>query len=263
MPFPDSDRVIYEKNPLVEVVCQLRFPRVLRIEAEKPVTFQEVIKDAYPVTNEQQIVGLRISGEGSMVSNVQQLQDETNNVFDFVSGDGKAKISLNSSFIAVSVKQYVTWGDFSKRLDFAFKAFIETYKPSFFERTGLRYINIIEPNKLGLKGVQWSEVLSKNLNSVFANLKCPQNEIKSLDGSFQCQFKEEGHFVSVRHGVVTNNATAEIGYKIDGDFWSQNRMEANLDVALTTLGQFRVGAGNLFRWSISNRLHEAMGPTEA
>jgi len=32
MPFPEVKRVIYEHNPLDKVICQLRFPPILRIE---------------------------------------------------------------------------------------------------------------------------------------------------------------------------------------------------------------------------------------
>ncbi len=36
MPIPDFDRVIYRKPALTRVVCQLRFPPILRISAEEP-----------------------------------------------------------------------------------------------------------------------------------------------------------------------------------------------------------------------------------
>lgn len=48
MPFPDVPRVIYEINPLDEVICQLRFPPVLKIDTEVPAGFQEQIRDDYP-----------------------------------------------------------------------------------------------------------------------------------------------------------------------------------------------------------------------
>lgn len=44
MLFPPTQRVIYHKNPLVEVVCQLRFPTILKIDAEIPVAFQEAVR---------------------------------------------------------------------------------------------------------------------------------------------------------------------------------------------------------------------------
>src|SRR5437867_910928 len=52
MPFPDSQRVIYTQNPLHEVICQLRFPPILRIDAEPPAAFQERLRAMYPLFRE-------------------------------------------------------------------------------------------------------------------------------------------------------------------------------------------------------------------
>jgi hypothetical protein len=41
--FPPSSRVVYRRAPLIEVVCQLRFPTLLSIESKPPADFQERI----------------------------------------------------------------------------------------------------------------------------------------------------------------------------------------------------------------------------
>jgi hypothetical protein len=43
-PLKDYPRVIYKRNPIIGVVCELRFPPILRIAAEPPVAFQEWIR---------------------------------------------------------------------------------------------------------------------------------------------------------------------------------------------------------------------------
>ena len=37
---PEAEWVIYETNPLHEVICQVRFPRILKLETETPIEFQ-------------------------------------------------------------------------------------------------------------------------------------------------------------------------------------------------------------------------------
>ena len=59
-PFPDAPRVMYERNPLVEVICQVRFPPVLRIEAQLPDAFQDRIRDVFPIYNDK--MGSMIGG---------------------------------------------------------------------------------------------------------------------------------------------------------------------------------------------------------
>ena len=48
MPFPEVKRIIYKKNPLDKVICQLRFPTILKIEKEIPAEFQERIRKEFP-----------------------------------------------------------------------------------------------------------------------------------------------------------------------------------------------------------------------
>ena len=37
------DRVIFQNNPLIEVILQFRFPTILSINSNEPVDFQEAI----------------------------------------------------------------------------------------------------------------------------------------------------------------------------------------------------------------------------
>ncbi len=53
MPFPEVQRVIYRKNPLEQVICQFRFPAILRIDTETPADFQERIRNDFPQFAEQ------------------------------------------------------------------------------------------------------------------------------------------------------------------------------------------------------------------
>ena len=57
-PFPDAPRVIYDRNPLAEVICQVRFPPILRIEAQLPDAFQERVRNLFPVYQDNSRAGL-------------------------------------------------------------------------------------------------------------------------------------------------------------------------------------------------------------
>ena len=46
--FSSSERKILEKNQLLEVICQLRYFDILKIDASEPVEFQEAIRAEYP-----------------------------------------------------------------------------------------------------------------------------------------------------------------------------------------------------------------------
>ena len=46
--FSQDERCIYQKNQLMEVVCQLRFPTILSIGTKEPAEFQDEIRDVFP-----------------------------------------------------------------------------------------------------------------------------------------------------------------------------------------------------------------------
>ncbi|HWS42079.1 MAG TPA: TIGR04255 family protein, partial [Pseudoflavonifractor sp.] len=48
MLFSHYDRYQYAVNPLVEVICQLRFPAILSIGAKEPAEFQEAVRREFP-----------------------------------------------------------------------------------------------------------------------------------------------------------------------------------------------------------------------
>ena len=106
MTFPDSPRVIYKQNPLVEVICQLKFPPILKIDTEPPASFQERIRKGYPLlqesTAEQQPLPPGIAKLiGQAVPGFFQGQ-----AYTFLSEDQKSKAVLTREFIAVSTGHY-------------------------------------------------------------------------------------------------------------------------------------------------------------
>ena len=46
--FSDEPRCIYRNNQIAEVICQFRFPEILKIASDPPAAFQEAIRAAYP-----------------------------------------------------------------------------------------------------------------------------------------------------------------------------------------------------------------------
>ena len=48
MLFSDYQRYQYARSPLVEVICQLRFPAILAINTKEPAEFQEAVRRSFP-----------------------------------------------------------------------------------------------------------------------------------------------------------------------------------------------------------------------
>ncbi|MFM6395678.1 TIGR04255 family protein, partial [Planktothrix sp.] len=58
MKLPDYERVIYQRTPLIEVLGQLRFPTILKINNQEPYEFQEKIRFDYPIFQKSLSVNL-------------------------------------------------------------------------------------------------------------------------------------------------------------------------------------------------------------
>ena len=153
MLFSDRPRTQYPNHQLREVICQLRFPTILSINTTEPADFQEMIRDTFPqYIRRQEAVPPRPgapAGEQATVTN-----------YHFLSADGRWKLNLTRDFIALSTLQYTGWEDFARHLDRPLAAFIQLYKPAYFQRLGLRYLNLFSRKRLGLEDADWAELFS-------------------------------------------------------------------------------------------------------
>jgi len=256
MPFLETPRVLYNKNPLEEVICQVRFPPILRIASELPAAFQERIRQQYPLfqegrTIEQELplpaeLGKRLGLEiGSVV------------VYEFASADGAQTVALSRDALALTSRRYERWESFWMQLATPLQALQEEYAPAFFTRVGLRYINVVRRGALGLSGVSWSQLIKPYLVGVLALPEMEPHVEQDLQQSLIRLQGARGQ-VRINNGLARDAVGSEEPYIIDSDFFIDERTETK--DAGDTLAGFNRKAGNLFRWCIEDRLHEAMEP---
>lgn len=259
MTFPDSPRVIYKQNPLVEVICQLKFPPILRIDTEPPAPFQERIRKAYPLlqesTADQQPLPPAIAKLiGQAVPGFFQGQ-----AYTFLSEDEKSKVVLTREFIAVSTGHYTRWEEFRSRLQTAVEALKTTYEPSFFVRLGLRYRDVIRRSVRGLEHLDWSKLLRPHILGELGS-RTLSNSIRHAARDVLISLDEGKGQVRVLHGLIREEKEKGFSYSIDSDFYYEGRTE--LKDAFNHLDSFNREAGRLFRWCITPLLHKHLGATK-
>jgi uncharacterized protein (TIGR04255 family) len=248
-------RVIYERNPLEEVICQLRFPQILRIGTEPPAEFQEHIRADFPIYSEEEPIGGLPTNLPAELRGLIKSAFQVGTQFPtrrFSSGDGTWTVSLASDFIALSTTAYVRWEDFRNRLRGPLEALAAVYAPAFFSRIGLRYRDLICRSRLGLQQAHWSELLQPHIAAELTDENVPVVEalhqvICALSGDRR---------VRLVHGL--RRVSEEQCYTIDADFFTEERTE--IPDATTVLTDFNREARRLFGWCISPRLHDAMVP---
>ena len=161
--FSNDERVIYAKRQLVEVICQLRFPEILKIDVSEPADFQERIRRDYPQYEK------KIEQLPPQMVNGKPVPQGTVNNYQFISEDSQWKVSLTKGFVALSTHGYLRWEEFAKRLDRVLAALIQLYQPAYFTRVGLRYINAIDRAALGLEDCLWRELIQPGYLALLAD----------------------------------------------------------------------------------------------
>jgi uncharacterized protein (TIGR04255 family) len=261
MPFPEVGRVLYKNNPLEMVACQLRFPPILRIDADLPVAFQDRVRAEFPgfrVSSEFRIEMPSGSGEQIPPEIIRQvIQSSGTKNYEFASTDGNWKINLTRTFIALSTKQYIRWEQFRDRFLLPFNALQEIYSPSYFSRIGLRYINKIRRSGLGLSEVPWRDLLTPDLIGML-NSSDMVESIDGIDITHRLRLAEEGGNARLVSKLDTEGDPPEQVFTIDGDYFYSAKSE--VATAIDRLNFLNTRSSRLIRWAFTDRLHKAMEP---
>lgn len=256
MLFSDNTRYSYQSSPLIEVICQLRFPTILSIGSTEPAQFQEQVRGEFPryaAKQEQQPPRL-VNGK------LEQTPPITN--YNFISADGVWKINLTKDFIALSTLRYTTWEEFAQKLDKVLALFIQIYQPAFFERIGLRYINAFSRKRLGLEGELWDDLINQPFIGVLSEPDVEETLVHKCALDVEMALGEDRRLkLHAGPGMLGDGKQdPEPKFILDGDFsvagkqLPAQRIAGDLDV----LHDYAV---RLFNSAITKELHDAMGPT--
>ena len=259
MLFSERSRANYPNAPVHEVICQLRFPTILSINNVEPADFQEVIRDTFPQYVRRQDIprplptGNAGAPQASPVSN-----------YHFISADNLWKLNLTKDFIALSTIHYTGWEEFARHLDKALAAFIQTYKPAFFQRVGLRYVNIISRKRLGLENIPWTDLMTSAYTGVLSQPDVREEDFLTCGTDFQlkldnsCQAKIHAGLGRVQVKVPNAPQDPEVKFILDMDLSMSGNVPCTM--AAGALETLHVHAGRLFEGAITDELRNAFTP---
>lgn len=255
-------RYRYTVSPLIEVICQLRFPAILSIDTREPADFQEAVRATFPryaVRDEHPAP--KITGANTANPRVETQSPVKN--YNFTSEDGRWRLNLTRTFLALSTTRYTTWEDFAAHLDRALAAFIEIYRPAFFERTGLRYVNAFSRNAIGMANTPWRELIETPFLGLSASADV--DGIRVARDSVDAEMDLEENIRLKLHtgpGQVRRageqQQNPETMFIIDADFSSSGNIHLP-DVA-GRLETMHVYSTRLIRAALTDTLHNALGP---
>ena len=259
--FSKEERRIINKPQLQEVICQLRFPDILLLNQQTPAQFQDMIRDRFPKFSVlQEVPPPKVTGQpGNMT--VENRAATPN--YQFVSEDSLWKVNLTSRFISLSCRKYTCWEEFAQMLDKPLAAFIRQYQPAYFTRVGLRYINFICREALGLEGVPYRELIQPQYLGLLSDEDVIESSATGCQVDAQVQIRG-GCRLKVHAGPALFNRNgqpeSDTRFILDLDLFMPGNIQINMSTgALNTLHSQAFG---LFRGAITDTLHHAMEPEE-
>ncbi len=257
--FASEDRYRYLASPVIETICQLRFPAILSIGAQEPAGFQDRIRGDYPRYQLQRDQPAPKVLNANTPNPTLEAQKPVNN-YVFLTEDNCWKVNLTSGFIALSTLRYTVWEDFAGRLDKVLAEFIPIYRPAFFERVGLRYVNAVSRQRLHLEDRTWAELIQPAWLGVMAEPDVEESELTKCAVDVEMALGQ-GCRAKVHAGLGLlgdGKRDKEVKFILDQDLSvSGNVKMPELPGTLQTL---HTAADRIFRGAITSELHTAMGP---
>jgi len=256
-------RVEYKKPPLDEVVCQFRFPTILKINRDEPVEFQEKIRENYPVYTKIGESPINVNPAISIAMNNQFQQPAVSTIANhkFISEDGSWMISLTQNFVTLSTMKYHNWPEFEEKIKYMIRILNEVYSIPFYDRIGLRYRDVFIRSNYGVESKDWSDLITPPfLGLLYLNHAYKDAYNNACELSFDCEVRAR-----VMTSIVIRNENnskslteREKCLMIDSDISFDKRIsKADADSKLEEIHKV---SSYILRSAITDKMHELMGP---
>ena len=250
--FPQREDVRLERAPLAEVICQVRFPPILRIASEQPVAFQEWVREQFPQLEVEQGVLVHMEPLGATPPSAKPEP----RIFRFKSPDGNTTVSLALNFYALSTTSYTHWKDFLELLQLVNEAAREVYNLPYAVRVGLRYINRLTFENTGTSSVRelW-EILRPELTALLRK-DCWDEPVEMLNQLLITG--EENERLTLRSGF---RGEEEPVFLLDFDYYAEGNIPLENLSALCQ--RYHDVIYNAFRWCIREEKLAVFAPIPA
>lgn len=256
------ERVLLSGAPLVRVLGQVRFPKIVKIGEESYIAeFQEAIRKEYPHFQSDVVQGVELNLAG------EDLQHRVMNtvIWRFLDPTKVLRVSLSQDAITLETARYVSRDDFLDRLEFILKALQETIGPSLVQRVGFRYVDRLQSEFLdsldSLVQPALLNVLKPNLTS---QIEISMTEVTGAT--------KEGKLIA-RYGLAPANFShdpdiappvKERSWVLDVDSYSTKCAGEDFEAKMLCgeLDKVAARAYAFFRWSVTDTFLEKFGASQ-
>ncbi len=249
-------RVIYQRNPLVEVVAAVQFPPLLRLVQEVPKELQVRLGREYPLTSYMEATG-QIALPDQRSDGVPQQFPSSLRTTTFSSVDKFWTISVGSTLLGLTCTKYSEWSQFRGRLSELLRVFGEIYELTIATRFGLRYKDVISKRDLGVIDSPWHDLIRPEVLASFEFFTADLDSNPAALASIQLAIPPGK--VNISLGTVTN-IEKQIGFLIDTDCYIDQIGQFDLDSLLKNADELHEYTSIVFQSCITDFLHDRLEP---
>ena len=256
---------MYEKNPIIEVLAQVRFDRLDALMAGPSVMLKALFNECGFLTETtEQSASIQINF-GSSTEQPSPPFIPVPPVFHYVAADEQSKLSVCADFVAVSCNKYVDWTQFKSRLIPVFTSFAEMNPHLNVIRIGLRYRDLIERENLGLQGVPWGELLAPIICGVFGaqdffeDDAIKEQAVEQQVSQVLLNFGESKLLLQSALLRSTDELSTQ-AVLIDSDFYCELPEKMVASMVEKVIDSLHENADAVFRRCIKDKLHVAFQP---
>lgn len=227
----DQDRFV--RNPLRQVVTQLRFSPILKI-TQNIADFQDRVRSVFPLfrTKAEREIKAALGGE---------FEVKEEQYFQFLSESKSDILSVSNSQLTLETSSYSHHEDFFERFELALSALRDLFSPVRVTRLGLRYVNLIYRAKIAAElgeELVWSSLIDERF------LYLPSHVLELEGSSYANEVVAgvpESGSLFLRYGLDSHDDR----FHFDMDRFLEG--DVSLDKVPTNLAQFSDDCYSLFR----------------
>jgi uncharacterized protein (TIGR04255 family) len=260
MQIQKADRVLYQSNPLAEVVCQARVVRSSSFEdPTSALSRLHEVGFVEPFTPPATL-NVNIGPPGGVTPSQTFVQ-----AFGATTADGQWSVTFSAEAFALTCNQYTTWFEFLPRFLEVERVYAAAVGSPHVLRLGLRYKDVVDRERLGLEGQPWHTLIKPFLlgplaNGVFVDSEAiPESQVK---GSLTHSVIELHNCMMILQSALLRSVEEpkHTVFLIDTDFFREFGEPTPLkqDQLATTLDELHENAGAMFRRGITEDLHAAL-----
>jgi len=252
------EEVPLSRAPLVNVIAQVRFPAVMKIEESAFVAnFQEAIRKDYPILRPERQLGVMIGPAGV------QPQD-AGTLWRFEMEDPNAlQVTLAPGFVSLSAKRYTSRSDLLARVTVVLHALGDWLGPRVCDRIGVRYVDrvtgdpltristLFRPEILGVASFE-GELADARITHALTDTLFELEDTSRL----------RGRWGRLPAGVTYDpgiEPTWEPSWMLDLDHYTSQQEEFDLATITGKVAQFSDRIYTFFPWAVTDAFLDEFG----